>query len=239
MPYALELPLSGRLVLLPDCWQDVTLAQADALQHTQDLYDTLAILCGVAPEHVMQWPAAVLTDELQEALSFLQVPMPELTGLPVPSHLVLPGTGKYGLVSLPLPQDISAHSFGQAADLGAVLSDASLSPFQQHARVLAIYFYSAYYRCAYDSDGVDAFAAICSQATLAEALPLTAFFLGSTSASGKPMPSSSSGFRSRLRSARRAWTSWCSSGIRWPSWMRWPVATKRVGRISSASRGPK
>jgi len=163
----------------------------------------------------------------------------ELQRLPAPSHLVLPGAGRYGLVSLPVPPDISAHSFGQAADLGAVLTDASLSRFQQHARVLAIYFYSAYYRCAYDSDGVDAFAAICSQATLAEALPLTAFFLGSTSASARNMPSSSSGFRSRLRSARRAWISWCSSGIRWPSWMRWRLEIKRVGRISSASRGRK
>jgi len=240
MPYAFESPLTNSLFILPDRWQDVTLTQADALRTGTDLYDYLALLCGVAPEHVMQWPSSVLTPELVDCLRFLQEPAPEwLTTLPVPSYLILPGPGPLGWVSLPVPQDISAKTFGQSADLAAVLTDNSLTAYQQRARVLAIYFYSAYYRCAYDSDGIEAFADICAQATLAEALPLTAFFLGSTNASDAPMPSSLRRFRSALRRKRQAWTSWWPSGTWWPSWTRSVVATRPAGPTSSASAGPR
>ncbi|UOR06253.1 hypothetical protein MUN82_03955 [Hymenobacter aerilatus] len=176
MPYAFHLPVSDRLVILPDRWQDVTLQQADALSAGKDIYDYLAALCGVSPEHIMQWPASVLTPGQLECLAFLGQPMPELRTLSVPKYFALPGAGPDKWVSMAVPQDISSLSFGQSVDLAAVLTDTSLSAYQQHAKVLAIYFYPLYYRCAYDSDAIEAFVDICMQATLDEALPITAFF---------------------------------------------------------------
>lgn len=183
------------------------------------------MLLTLTRSEVMNLPAALLTPELLAALRFAQEPLPAFP---------LPDTIRIGDVVLPLPSSPELGTFGQATDLGALLIDETLPQAEKRLRALAIYLYPLYYRCGYDSDQIDAFAELCRDIPLAQALPVTDFFLPSSSGYAPPTSSSSSPSLPALPSVRQVWRNWFRNGIRWPSWMRWPAATKPDGATSSA-----
>lgn len=228
---------------LPTRWGEVTLGQSARLAELPegaDTYSLLSVLLDLSPLEVMNLPANFVNEQVLPALDFATTgEVADFSTQPLPPSILLPF--EFGPRQLPVPKDLaSALTFGQATDLGAVLQDVNLSVHEKRQRVLAILFYPAYVSGDYDSDALEDFARdVCSQSTLEEALPITDFFLLSSTASGGPTTASSSASPSPLTSGRPDSKPWWKSGMRWLWSTRWPLATKPVGPTSSASAGAR
>lgn len=239
--HPLTLP-DGRSRTLPTRWGEVTLGQSARLAELPDAadrYSLLSVLLDLSPIEVMNLPTTLVHEQVLPALEFATSGEMPTGGVP-PRSLYLPGVGAFAGRRFPVDLDLTNITFGQATDLGDVLQDTTLSVHERRQQLLAICFYAAYHDAPYDSDGIEEFALeVCSQAYLEEALPLTDFFLLSSTASGAPTPASSSASPSPSTSARPDSKSWWKNGMRWLWSTRWPLATKRSGASSGARPGAK
>jgi hypothetical protein len=239
--YPVTLP-AGQAIDLPTRWGEVTLGQfarLSELSEQSDEYDFLSVFLNLSPLEVMNLPAVLVIELVQPVLKF-RTTAPESAGWTMPAYLDLPGQGQYDARRLHVAKSLDIITFGQATDLGALLQDAAMPLMQKRLRALAIVAYPAYVGGDYDSDAIDDFAAkVCNQASLEEALPITDFFLSSTTASVAATPANSSAFPSPETSAPLASKPWWKNGMRWLWSMRWRRATKRSGATSGASSGAR
>ncbi len=232
----MSVSLATRLHQLPTDWATVTLAQAQdlaALPEGATVQDCLATLLSCPGHELLHLAPAELTRALASVL-FLSQPMPEgPDAWPRPASVLL------GEVEVPVLWPLEHLSFGQAADIGAALQELGDELPALRLRVLAIILQPAYDGTGYDSDRIEALETLCGALTLAEALPLTDFFLPSSTASAEPTPPTLSSSPSALPSGPPTSGPSVPSGTRWPSWMRWLAATNAPGTTSTASSGPK
>jgi hypothetical protein len=238
--YPIVLP-DSRTLALPTRWGEVTLGQAARLAELPDgadIYSFLSVLLNLSPLEVMNLPAAFVNEQVLPVLSFSADEMPGFSGLEMPDTITLPGEPPR---TLPVLSSLDVVSFGQATDLGALLQDTTLPVSQKRIRALAIVLYPAYHGTAeYDADAKDAFGdQVCSQAILEEALPITDFFLPTTTAFAAGTPPSSSASPSAATSTPPASKPSWRNGMRWLWSTRWPVVTKPAGPTSSASAGAR
>ncbi|MFD1874271.1 hypothetical protein [Hymenobacter bucti] len=226
---------------LPTSWGKVTLGQfmrLTELPEQSDVYNFLSVFVDLSPLEVMNLPWLFVNEQVLPVLDFAASTVPDFESFKLPATLTLPGV-LHGH-ELPVLTSLDIISFGQATDLGAVLQDAAMPMMQKRLRTLAIVFYPAYVGGDYDSDAIEDFAEkVCSQATLEEALPITDFFLSSTTSSAVATPPSSSAFPLvEMKKPPASKPSWLN-GMRWLWSTRWPLATKPAGPTSSASAGAK
>jgi hypothetical protein len=238
--HPLTLP-TGKAIDLPTRWGKVIMGQfarLTELPEQSDVYNFLSVFLNLSPLEVMNQPAAFVNEQVLPVLDFAASTLLDFESFTLAATLTMPGL-LHGR-ELPVLPSLDIISFGQATDLGAVLRDASLSTMQKRLKVLAIVFYPAYVSGDYDADAIEDFAAnVCSQASLEEALPITDFFLSSTTSSAVATPASSSAFPSPETSAPPALKPSWRNGMRWLWSTRWPLGTKRAGLTSSASAGVK
>ena len=230
-----------RIVWLPSGWPELTLRQAQRLAATptHDEYGFIGCLLGLTRIEVMNLPAAGLVDIITPALAWASTP-PALADLPRPATITLPrGSNDNAPLGVAVPESLGMETFGQAVDLGNALQQLIDDVPALRIRALAIYLYPRWSGLPYDSDAIAGFEQLVADVTLAEAQPLTDFFLLSTSRSAPPTPTASNTSPSPQPSARPAPSPSPSGGSRWPSWMRWPRGTKQSGTSSSASRGQR
>jgi hypothetical protein len=235
------LPGAERATDLPTRWGEVTLGQFARLAELpegSDVFNFLSVFLDLSPVEVMNLPAAFVNEQVLPVLDFAASTVPDFDSFTLPQLLHLPGETAITARSLPVAPSLDIITFGQATDLGALLQDAELPVLQKRLRALAIVFYPAYVGGDYDSDAITDFAEkVCSRALLEEALPITDFFLSSTTASAAATPASSSAFPSAPTSAPPASKPWWKNGMRWLWSTRWPLATRRSGATSGASAG--
>ncbi|RFP65919.1 hypothetical protein D0N36_06865 [Hymenobacter lapidiphilus] len=228
--------LATALHQLPTRWADVTLAQAadlSALPEGATVQDCLALLLGCAGAELLHLSPQALAGALGSVL-FLSEPAPEgLQSFPRVAVLTMDE------VEVPVPDVLEDLTFGQAADIGAAIRDAGHDVPRLRIVVAAIILQPAYDGMPYDSDRAQALEAVVGQMSLAEALPLTDFFLPSSTGFDEATPPASSPFLSAKPSGPPTSAPSVPSGTRWPSWMRWPAATKPAGTTSTASSGPR
>ncbi|MCA8830295.1 hypothetical protein [Hymenobacter pini] len=225
----LAVSLSTHLAALPTDWGSVTLAQAAqlALLGEASVQDCLAVLLDCSPAELLQLNPKHLGRALQAVL-FLSEPMPDREAWLRPTALHI------GSIEVPVLADLSELTFGQAADIGAAIQELSQDVAALRLRVLATILQPAYDGTAYDSDRVAVLEALCGDVKLRDALPLTDFFLPSSTGSAAPTPPDSSASLSVPPSEAPTSASSRRNGTRWPSWMRWPGATKASGTTSTA-----
>jgi hypothetical protein len=240
--HSLALP-NTRALDLPTRWGEVTLGQfarLTELPEQSDVYNFLSVFLDLSPLEVMNLPAAFVNEQLLPVLDFAGSTLPDFEGFTLPRLLHLPGESMLTARALPVLTSLDIVTFGQATDLGTVLQDAAMPVMQKRLRVLAIVFYPAYVGGDYDSDAITDFAEkVCSQASLEEALPITDFFLSSTTSSVEATPASSSAFPSPETRKPLASKPWWKSGMRWLWSTRWPLAIRRSGATSGASPGAR
>ena len=241
--YPIVLP-DSRTRDLPTRWGEVTLGQAARLAElpdAADVYSMLSVMLDLSPLEVMNLPADFVVEQLLPVLSFVSDADPDFAAFTLPQTVTLPRNEDAGsTVVVPALTDLTAATFGQATDMGAVLQDAAMPVAQKRIQVLAILLYPGYSFGAYDSDNIAAFAEhVCAFARLEEALPLTDFFLSSTTAFAVATPANSSASRSAPTSAPPASKPWWRNGMRWLWSTRWPVATKLSGPTSGESSGAR
>ena len=239
--YPIVLP-DSRTRDLPTRWGEVTLGQAARLAElpdAADVYSMLSVMLNLSPLEVMNMPANFVVEQLLPVLSFVSDTEPDFAAFTLPKTVTLPRNEDAGsTVVVPAITDLTAATFGQATDMGAVLQDTTMPVAQKRIQVLAILLYPGYSFGAYDSDNIAAFAEhVCAFARLEEALPLTDFFLSSTTSSGAATPASSSASPSALTSAPPASKPSWWSGMRWLWSTRWPLGTKPSGASSGESSG--
>ncbi|TGE29724.1 hypothetical protein [Hymenobacter metallicola] len=215
---------------LPTEWGAVTLSQAAglaALGEGATIQDCLSVLAGSSPADLLTTAPKQLSRALASVL-FLSEPMPTREAWVRPTELLL------GEVEVPVLDTLEDLSFGQAADIGAAIQELGQDVPALRLRVLATILQPAYHGTGYDTDKVAEVEILCGQVPLREALPLTDFFLPSSTASDAPTPPSSNASPSARPSERPTSGSSARSGIRWPSWMRWPAATRPAGTTSTS-----
>jgi hypothetical protein len=232
-----------RTLDLPTRWDEVTLGQfarLTELPEQSDVYNFLSVFLNLSPKEIQNLPEPFVTQQLLPVLDFAGSTVPDFESWPLLEFINLPGKTLFEARKLPVAKSLDIVTFGQATDLGAVLQDATLSTMQKRMKVLAIVFYPAYVDGDYDSDETEDFATkVCSEAKLGEALPITDFFLNSTTSSVVAMPASSSASPSlETRKPPASKPSWLS-GMRWLWSTRWPLGIRRAGLTSSASAGVK
>ena len=235
----LSLPIGSETVSLPTSWAEVTLRQAQRLAATPtaDVYGLIGCLIGRTRLDVMSLPAAGVADVVLPALVWAATP-PDFAALPRPAVVTVPQPDGER-VAVPVPASLALETFGQAVDLGNALQLLVDDVAALRIRALAIYLYPAWSGLPYDSDQLEGFEALCGDVTLCEAVPITDFFLSSTSATAAPTPSASKPSPSPTPSAGPGLTPSPPSGRRWPWLMRWPRATKPAGTTSSPSPGAR
>jgi hypothetical protein len=240
--HPLALP-NTRALDLPTRWGKVTLGQfarLTELPEQSDVYNFLSVFLDLSPLEVMNLPATLVNEQLLPVLDFASSSLPDFTSFTRPTYLRLPGETPLTARALKTLDSLDIVTFGQATDLGTVLQDAAMPVMQKRLRVLAIVFYPAYVGGDYDSDAITDFAdKVCSQASLEEALPITDFFLSSTTSSAVAMPASSSASPSPETRKPPASKPWWKSGMRWLWSTRWPVGIRRSGATSGASPGAR
>jgi hypothetical protein len=238
MPYTVQLP--DRTEQLPTNWGEVTLGQAQRLSRLGDLYADvfgfLAVFLNCTRQHVMALPVDVISAEVLPALELLTTTAPDFNGFLAPVALTLPTPEGPRQLQV---RGVEAATFGQAADIRAALEELAEDVPALRIRILAILMLPAYTGAPYDSDEVAGFEQVCRHAVLAEALPLTDFFLPNTTESGAPTLPTSKAFPSPATSVPPASKPSPRTGTHWPSWMPWPKATKPGGTSSSPGPGPK
>jgi hypothetical protein len=235
------LPNAEQHTELPTRWGEVSMGQfarLTELPEQSDVYNFLSVFLDLSPLEVMNLPAAFVNEQLLPVLDFAGSTVPDFASFTLPPSILLPT--EFGEVQLPVAKSLDIVTFGQATDLGAVLQDATMPVMQKRLRVLAIVFHPAYVGDRYDSDAIEDFAEkVCSQASLEEALPITDFFLSSTTSFAAATPASSSASPSPETRKPQASKPWWKNGMPWLWSTRWPVATKRSGPTSGASLGAK
>jgi hypothetical protein len=240
--HPLVLP-NTRVLDLPTRWGEVTLGQFDRLTQLpeqSDVYNFLSVFLNLAPVEVMNLPPAFVYEQVLPVLEFAASSAPDFASFVRPTVLHMRSTGGGLYDEVTVPTDLTASTFGQACDLGAVISDTAMPVMQKRLRVLAILMHPHWQKGDYDSDAIDDLANyVCVNVTLEEALPLTDFFLSSTTSSGVAMPASSSASPSAVTSVPPASKPWWRNGTHWLWSTRWPLAIRRGGPTSSASAGAK
>jgi hypothetical protein len=200
----------------------------------------LSVFLNRGPVEVMNLPAKFVTEQVLPVLEFLKEPMPDYSDAPMPPTITLPGFGRFDARTLPVPASLEVTTFGQATGLGELLQDTEMPTTRKRQLALAIIFYPAYHETGYDQDDKDRFAEqVCSRVSLAEALPITDFFLPITVESGAKSLASSSPSPSTPTSVPQDWSSSSAHGMPWLWSTRWPMATKPSGSSSSSSPGLK
>jgi hypothetical protein len=217
-----------RVLDLPTRWGEVTLGQFDRLtelSEAADVYSSLSVFLNLAPAEVMNLPPAFVYEQVLPVLEFTASTAPDFAAFVRPKVLHMRSTGGGLYDEVPVPDTLEAATFGQACDLGTVLRDATMPLMQKRIRALAIIMHPHWQKGDYDSDAIDTFAnCVCVNVSMEEALPLTDFFLSSTTLSEKVTPAS-----------KRSWL----NGMHWLWSTRWPLAIRRAGLTSSASAGAK
>jgi hypothetical protein len=234
---------TGQVRDLPTRWGEVTLGQfarLTELPEQSDVYNFLSVFLNLSPLEVMNLPAAFVNELLLPVLDFASSTVPDFDGWVMPAYIDLPGKSDYDGRRLHVAKSLDIITFGQATDLGGLLQDTALPLMQKRLLALAIVAYPAYHEGGYDADDKDRFAEqVCSRASLEQALPITDFFLSSTTASVAATPASSGASPSpETRKPPASKPSW-RSGMRWLWSMRWPLGTRHAGPTSSASAGAK
>jgi hypothetical protein len=228
---------------LPTRWGEVTLgefARLTELPEGSDVYSFLSVFLNLSPLEVMNLPAAFVNEQVLPVLDFAASTVPDFESWPMRPYIDLPGKTNYDGCRLHVAKSLDIISFGQATDLGALLQDTTLPVMQKRLKALAIIAYPAYHSSEYDSDAIEDFAEqICSQAKLHDALPITDFFLSSTTSSAGATPASSSASPSPVMRKQPASKGWFRNGMHWLWSTRWPLAIRRAGPTSSASAGAK
>jgi hypothetical protein len=240
--HPLTLP-TGKVLDLPTRWGKVTLGQfarLTELPEQSDVYNFLSVFLNLSPLEVMNLPAAFVNEQVLPVLDFAASTVPDFESWPMRPYLDLPGKSEYDGRRLHVAKSLDIISFGQATDLGALLQDTTLPVMQKRLKALAIVAYPAYVGGDYDHNAIEDFAEqICSQARLEEALPITDFFLSSTTSFVGATTASSSASPSLETRKQPASSSWWQSGMHWLWSTRWPLAIRRAGPTSSASVGAK
>lgn len=240
---AITLPNAATSTPLPTRWGEVTLGQFERLTELperSDVYNFLSVFLNLSPVEVMNLPSVFVNEQVLPVLEFAVNTVPDFEHFELRPFLNLPGETAITARSLPVAKSLEYVAFGQATDLGALLQDEGLPLLQKRQRALAIVFYPPYVGGEYDSDAIEDFATkVCSQATLEEALPITDFFLLTSTESVVVMPPNSSASPSTLTSAPPASSPWWKSGIRWPWSTPSPVETKPSGPSFSPSHGAR
>lgn len=241
--YQVTIPNATAPTSLPTQWAQVTLDQAARLAElpdAADIYDMLSVFLDLGPVEVMNLPATFVTEQVLPVLEFLKEPMPDYTEAPMPPTITFPGAGQFDTRQLLVKPNLEATSFGQATDLGGVLQDAEMPTTQKRLLALAILFYPAYHESGYDADDKNRFAEqVCGEVSVAQAIPITDFFLRNTVVSGAKSPTSSSESPSTPTSGLPVSNSSSRPGTRWRWSMLWLLATKPSGASSSTSIGAR
>lgn len=228
---------------LPTRWGEVTLGQFERLTELperSDVYNFLSVFLDLSPMQVMNLPSSFMNEQVLPVLDFAANTAPDFESFTRPYELHLPGDSWLTARALKVLPSLDVVTFGQATDLGAVLQDATMPVMQKRLKVLAIVFHPAYVGGDYDSDAIEDFAdKVCSQAIMEEALPITDFFLSSTTSSAVATPASSSASPSPETRKPPASKPWWKNGMHWLWSTRWPLATKRSGPTSGASSGAR
>jgi hypothetical protein len=241
--HPLTLPNATTPIDLPTRWGEVTLGQLDRLTELPeraDVYSFLSVFLNLAPVEVMNLRPAFVYDQVLPVLEFAASTLPDVASFERPTvlHMRSSGGGLYDEIAV--PTDLTASTFGQACDLGAVLVDTAMPVMQKRLRTLAIIMHPHWQKGDYDSDAIDDLANyVCVNVSIEEALPITDFFLSSTTSSGEVTPASSSAFRSAATSAPPVSKPWWQNGMHWLWSTRWPLAIRRAGPTSSASAGAR
>ncbi|WP_045689418.1 hypothetical protein [Hymenobacter sp. AT01-02] len=180
----LVISLTTHLAALPTEWGSVTLAQAAQLATLGDeatMQACLAVLLDCSPEELLQLAPKHLRRALS-ALLFLSEPVPDLTSFERPTSILL------GDVEVPILSTLEELTFGQAADIGALIQEHANNVAQLRIPVLATILQPAYDGSGYDSDKALELEQLCGTVKLRHALPLTDFFLPSSTASVAATP---------------------------------------------------
>jgi hypothetical protein len=237
--HPLTLP-DGRTRELPTRWGEVTLGQfarLAELPEAPDAYSWLSVFLDLSPKEVMNLPRVphdFVNEEVLPVLDF-STAEPDFTAFARPTILHMRSTGGGLYDEVAVPKELIAATFGQACDLGAVLSDTTMTLHDKRIRALAIIMHPHWQKGDYDSDAIDDFANyVCVNVTIEEAYPITDFFLSSTTLSAKATPPSSSASPSAATSTPPASKPSWQNGMSWLWSTRWPVATKPSGPTSSA-----
>ncbi len=240
--HPLTLP-AGQALDLPTRWGEATLSQfarLTELPEQSDVYNFLSVFLNLSPVEVMNLSAAFVNEQLLPVLDFAASTVPDFASWSMPAYIDFPGQSDYDGRRLHVAKLLDIITFGQATDLGALLQDAALPVMQKRLKALAIVAYPAYVSGDYDSDAITDFAEkVCAHAILEEALPLTDFFLSSTTSSVVAMPANSSASPSPEMRKPPASKPWFRNGMRWLWSTRWPLAIRRAGLTSSPSVGAK
>nr|GFC10393.1 hypothetical protein [Tanacetum cinerariifolium] len=234
---------TGKTIDLPTRWGEVTLGQFDrltSLPESSDVYNFLSVFLHLAPVEVMNLPPAFVYEQILPVLEFAANSTPDFAAFVRPTVLHMRSTGGGLYDEVPVPAELTAATFGQACDLGTVLQDAAMSVMQKRLRTLAIIMHPHWHKGDYDSDAIDDFANyVCVNVSIEEAVPLTDFFLSSTTLSAAGMPVSSSASPSVLTKKPQASKPWWKNGTHWLWSTRWPLAIRRSGATSGASPGAR
>jgi hypothetical protein len=235
--YPLTLP-TGKVLDLPTRWGKVTLGQfarLTELPEQSDVYNFLSVFLNLSPKEIQNLPEPFVTQQVLPVLDFAASTAPNFESWAMRPYLDLPGKTDYDSRRLHVAKSLDIITFGQATDLGALLQDATMPTMQKRLKVLAIVAYPAYVGGDYDHDAIEDFAEqVCSQARLEEALPITDFFLSSTTSFAAATPASSSASPSPQTRKQPASKSWFRNGMHWLWSTRWPLAIRRAGPTSSA-----
>jgi len=237
----ITLPNATSSLPLPERWGELTLGQAARIAELPDgadVYSFLSILLDLSPVEVMNLPTDFVNEQVLPVLSFASDDMPSFSGAALPAIITLPLAAC--TKELPVPPSLDIATFGQATDLGTLLQNAAVPVALKRLKALAIIFYPAYYGGEYDSDQVEDFAErVCSEALMEQAVPITDFFLRTTTALGATTtPASSASPSPQTSTPLASKPSWLS-GMRWLWSTRWPVETKPSGATSSGAPGPR
>jgi hypothetical protein len=240
--HPLTLP-TGKVLDLPTRWGEVTLGQFARLTELpdgSDVYNFLSVFLNLAPVEVMNLPPAFVYEQILPVLEFAASTVPDTATFERPKVLHMRSTGGGLYDEVPVLADLTAATFGQACDLGAVLRDEQMPLVQKRIRTLAIIMHPHWHKGDYDSDAIDDLANyVCVNVAIEEALPITDFFLSSTTSSVVATPASSSASPSPLTRKQPDSKPWYKSGMHWLWSTRWPLAIRRAGLTSSASVGAK
>jgi hypothetical protein len=193
----LAISLGSHLAALPTEWGSVTLAQSAALSALPEgatIQDCLAVLLECSGAELLH----LAPKQMQKALAsvlFLSEPIPARETWQRPAALFL------GETEVPVLDTLEDLSFGQAADIGALIREHAQDLAQLRLKVLATILQPAYDGTAYDTDRVPVVEVLCGAVKLREALPLTDFFLPITTGYDAPTPPTSSASLSPALSA--------------------------------------
>ncbi|TGE07722.1 hypothetical protein [Hymenobacter fodinae] len=198
---------------LPTNWGDVTLGQAAKLEALGEasIQDCLALLLDCSIPDLLQLRGPELGAALHQVLFLAGEEKPDFTAFVRPTVIRLGGS--IASVEVPVLDTLEDLSFGQAADIGALMQELGSDIPQLRLQVLATILQPAYDGTAYDSDRVAVLEVLCADIKLRDALPLTDFFLPSTTASAGATPPSSSASPSAVPSRLPTSAALAKSGI--------------------------